>query len=147
MTLIKFKNPVSKSMNYDPFFGGMFDVLFNDSYAKNQSPKSTPLVNVKETTKGFEIEIAIPGLEKNDVKLQLKDQVLTISAEKESKEEVENEMFIKREFNYNTFKRAFTLPEIADSESVKAVFTNGILTIMIGKIETVKPEVKEILIS
>ena len=147
MTLIKLKNPASKFVNYDPFFGGMFDDLFNESYTNNHTPKTLPQVNVKETEQGYEIEMAIPGVEKNEVKLQLKDSVLTISAEKEEKKEKENSGYIKREFNFSSFKRSFNLPELADSDSIKANHLNGILIISISKIVVTKPEAKEIVIS
>jgi HSP20 family protein len=105
---------------------------------------NVPSVNIKETEKEFLLELAAPGLERKDFKIEVENNVLTISAEKEEKKEEKTKEFTRKEFSYNTFTRSFTLPENV-KETIDAKYENGLLMIHIPKkeIAPVKP-VKQI---
>lgn len=99
------------------------------SLFKNQ----TPAINILETEKEFKMELAAPGLEKSDFKLQVENNFLTISVEKKDEKNVEQENYRRREFSYQSFKRSFELPQNVASDSISAKYDNGILNIFIPK--------------
>jgi len=118
------------------------DIFGNDWWSErlNSALTSTrPAVNIAETDQEYRVELAAPGLEKKDFKIDLHKNVLTISSEKEVVNEESNESFMRREFSYNSFKRSFTLPETVNAEKIRAEQSNGILTVHIPK----KPEAVE----
>ncbi len=95
---------------------------------------TTPSVNVKETDKDFKIELAAPGIKKEDFIIELQNNVLTISTEKKEKKEEKLEgKFLRREFSYRAFQRSFALPENCERDSIKATYTDGILNINLNK--------------
>jgi HSP20 family protein len=97
---------------------------------------NVPAVNVSETDKEFRLTIAVPGLEKTDFKIETFEGMLTISAEKEREEKEEKiGRYNKREYNYNSWSRSFTLPEYVDAGHIEAKYENGELTIMLPKTE------------
>jgi HSP20 family protein len=111
------------------------DFFDNDRFFDTEGLRrqSMPSVNVKESEKDFEIEVAAPGLSKKDFNITVENGVLTISSEKkEEKEENEND-FTRREFSYSAFSRAFTLPENVNEDDVKAAYLDGILRLNISK--------------
>ncbi|MBL0741050.1 Hsp20/alpha crystallin family protein [Chryseolinea sp. Jin1] len=92
-----------------------------------------PAVNVRETDKSFDVEVAAPGLSKKDFKITSENGLLTISSEKkEEKEEKEND-YTRKEFNYSTFSRTFTLPENINEDDIKATYEDGILKLKLSK--------------
>ncbi len=99
------------------------------SLFKNQ----TPAINILETEKEFKMELAAPGLEKSDFKLQVENNFLTISVEKKDEKNVEQENYRRREFSYQSFKRSFELPQNVAADSISAKYDNGILNIFIPK--------------
>jgi HSP20 family protein len=125
----------------DAFLPGFFD--FN----KGTGRVTVPAVNVEETDKVFNIEVAAPGLEKNDLKISVNDGVLTISSEKKTENEEKNDKFIRREFGYTSFARSFTLPEDTDVDKISASHKNGVLKITIPKAEVKVIPSKEVKIS
>lgn len=131
MNLIKFNN--------QPRFTNLFDhVLFNDALANDYHANycRKPATNIIENENNFELSLAVPGLEKDDIKIDLEDNLLTISAEKEVK--TENVNFSRKEFAYHSFSRSFTLPKTVEVDKIKADYKNGILNIIIPKIEEAK---------
>ncbi|NOY96234.1 MAG: Hsp20/alpha crystallin family protein [Chlorobi bacterium] len=145
MTLARFSNQFPSLFNR--FFE---DDLFDWSNRNFSSTNTTlPSVNIRENPEGFEVEMAAPGLEKSDFKIELNNDVLTISSEKKVEDETkEGEQFTKREFSYQSFSRSFTLPVTANNEKISAKYENGILTVSIPKKEEAKPKpVKQIAIS
>lgn len=128
----------------DEFLG---DDLFNRFFNENENV-TVPSVNIKEGKDDYSIEVAAPGFEKKDFKVDLNNNVLEISSEKEIKEESNNEKVMRREFRYSSFKRTFTLPETADTDKINASYKDGILSISIPKKDEarVKP-IKQISIS
>ncbi|MBK8141029.1 MAG: Hsp20/alpha crystallin family protein [Chitinophagaceae bacterium] len=102
---------------------------------------NVPAVNVTETDKEFKLNIAAPGLEKKDFKVEAIDDMLTISAEHEREEKEEkNGRFNRREYNYSSWSRSFTLPENCDSGKIDAEYKNGELKIFIPKLEVKEPK-------
>ncbi|MCO6472523.1 MAG: Hsp20/alpha crystallin family protein, partial [Melioribacteraceae bacterium] len=89
-------------------------------------------------------EAEMPGVKKDEIKISIKDNVLTIEGEKKFSEEKKEKEYYRSERSYGAFKRSFTLPEDVDVENVKAKFEDGILSLSMNKIEPKQPEVKEI---
>lgn len=123
--------------NYLPSY---MDEIFNDSFFNNfMSTRSTttPAVNIIEEDKEFRIDVAAPGLTKKDFKIDLNDDVLTISSERKEENEVTKDRYMRREFSYNSFSRSFTLPETIEQDKIKAEHGEGILKIHLPKKEEV----------
>lgn len=124
---------------FDRFFDGeMFD-WSNRNFSNTNT--TLPSVNIKDNADAFTVEVAAPGFEKGDFKIELNRNVLTVSSEKEVKNETkEGEVFTKREFSYQSFSRSFTLPQIADGDKIEAAYDKGILSVVIPKREEAKPK-------
>lgn len=117
---------------FDDFFGSNF---WNDIYEKSGF-KATPGVNVYEGKDNYEIEVAAPGLEKKDFRIDVKDNVLTVSSEKkEEREKKEGNKVVFSEFNYASFSRSFQLPDGIDVNKISAGHQNGILKVTLPKRE------------
>lgn len=116
---------------WDDFFNDKFFNNFNTANFKGTSPA----VNVVEEEDAFRIEMAVPGLSKEDFRIDLEKEVLTISSENGEKSDDKRPNYRRREFSYSTFKRSFELPECIDMESIKATSDAGILTIHLPKKE------------
>jgi HSP20 family protein len=97
-----------------------------------------PLSNIFENKDNFKIELAIPGLKKENIKINLDKNVLSISSEIENENVEENNLYQRREFNYSSFESVFTLPKSADLENIQANFRDGMLEITITKSEEAK---------
>lgn len=138
MTLVKRTNGLFP--NVPSFFDDFFvKDLMGWSNANNAYGASLPAVNIRQDENSFEVEVAAPGLSKEDFKVQVENDVLTISSEKEN--ENQDRGYTRREFGYGSFKRTFTLPENqVDVEKVNASYNNGILHILLPKREEVKPK-------
>lgn len=109
-----------------------------------------PAVNVKESDESFEIEVAAPGMNKEDFTVNLENNVLTISSEKrEEKKHEENGRYTRREFSYQSFQRSFTIPEnLVEGDKISARYCDGLLCINLPKKEEVKPKpAREITVS
>lgn len=117
---------------FDDFFGG------EENFLSRQMSGRMPSVNVAESDQEFTIELAAPGMEKNDFSLSIDHNVLTISAEKKDEKTDEQKNYTRREFSYSSFQRAFTLPDSADTERIGAKYDNGILHITLPKREEAK---------
>jgi HSP20 family protein len=141
MTLMKRNNPAFPSI--PSLLDNIWSRDWMDWSNLNFSDTNTtlPAVNVIENDNEFAIELAAPGMKKDDFKINLDDNVLTISSEKKMENEEKKGQYSRREFSYQSFQRSFTLPEyIADREKVTARYTDGILTISIPKREEAKPK-------
>jgi HSP20 family protein len=98
-------------------------------------------VNIKESTDQFEVEMAAPGMSKENFKVELNNNYLTISAEnKKESEQKEGERYTRKEFSYSSFSRTFALPELVENDKIEAKYDNGILKISIPKREEAKPK-------
>ena len=104
----------------------------------------TPAVNTREGEFAYHIEVDLPGVNKKDIHVDLKDDVLTISGERKIKNEVKKKDYYKMESSYGKFQRSFTLPENADSENIKANCEDGMLEVVIPKMKKIDKDVKKI---
>lgn len=140
MTLTK------RNGNYSNSLPGLLDDFFTkDLFDWNNSNFSNagstlPAVNVKETPESFEVEMAAPGMQKEDFKVELNNNILTISSEKEyEKQQNESEKYSRKEFSYQSFQRSFHLSkEAVDADNIEAKYENGVLRLRIPKREEVK---------
>lgn len=121
----KFPNIVEK------FFGKKI----TDNTTNNEEVASVPSVNIADEDKAFEVSVALPGLEKKDVNIEIQDDCLVISSEKKYEKEEKNKNWMRREYGYASFQRMFQLPESADQNKVQAEMKNGILNIIVVKKE------------
>jgi len=135
MTLVK-RNGRSTAMPtiWDNFFDRD---LFNWDNNFINYGSSTPAVNIKETPDNFLVEMAAPGMEKKDFKIELDGAALTISSEKQTEsEQKDGENYNRKEFNYQSFYRTFHLPkEVVNADKIMAKYENGILRVEIPKQE------------
>lgn len=125
------------------FDSGWMEKFFNspiDEFLNMGKVMNVPAVNVSETEKEFKLCVAAPGMEKKDFKVEAVDEMLTISAEKEKEEKEESSRFNRREYNYNSWSRTFTLPENCDAGKIIAEYKNGELKILIPKKEIAGPK-------
>jgi HSP20 family protein len=99
-----------------------------------------PAVNIQENDNEFHLELAVPGMKKSDFKIDVDNNVLTISSEERTEDESTEANYTRREFYYNNFRRSFTLPETVDSDKIAAEYTDGVLAILIPKKEEAKPK-------
>ncbi|MGB7785045.1 MAG: Hsp20/alpha crystallin family protein [Salinimicrobium sp.] len=122
----------------DPFFSDMmtprWGLLNRFLNEPEENMDLTPAMNVKEMEKDVQIELAAPGLKKDDFEITLDDGILTISAEKENKKEEEKEGFHRKEFSYNSFTRSVRIPDSVDEEKdVDAKYLDGVLKLTLHK--------------
>ncbi len=143
MTLVKFANG-QKTRAVNPFFSDVFDSILNDSFLSDKLSTRVPAVNIAETENEFQIELAAPGLKKEDFKISVDKNVLSVSADKKTENVEEGKKFSKREYSYNSFTRSFTLPEVADHSKIEAEYTDGILKLNVAKKEEAKIQSREI---
>ena len=131
------------------FFPSVMEDFFKpDFMGGTQSFSSTiPAVNIKETETEFRIELASPGLKKEDFNIELDENVLSISSERkiESEEKNENGKYTRKEFSFSSFKRSFTLPETVNEEDIKANYENGVLFLTLPKREEALPKPKRLI--
>lgn len=116
--------------------GMMFEELFNRSINEvmgvDQS-RTIPQVNIHETDTSYVVELATPGLSKEDFNVSIEKKVLTIEGKKDKAKDTERKV-LRNEFNYGTFKRTFTLSEDVNMEHIEASYTDGILTVVLEKL-------------
>ncbi|MBE8720817.1 Hsp20/alpha crystallin family protein [Sphingobacterium pedocola] len=137
MTLVKF-NPEKKNNALMPGFNDVLDSIFNDTFFSDRMVTRVPAANISETADHYLVEMAAPGLKKEDFQLNLERNLLSISAEKRNEDREERGNFTKREYSYSSFVRSFTLPESADENGIQATYNDGILAILIPKREEAK---------
>lgn len=94
-----------------------------------------PTVNIIENDAEFQIELAAPGLQKEDLRIEVEKEVISISADKKSETEQKNGNYLKREFSYHRFKRSFNLPENVNASAIHAKYENGVLHLVLPKVE------------
>lgn len=141
MTLLKFNHQPSRALDsfVDDIFNGKF---LNSDFFGAHAP-----VNIRENADGYLLDLAAPGFEKGDFKINLDGQSLTISTEKKTEQKVEHEKQIRREFSYRSFSRSFNLDENVDAEKISAAYENGILKLTLPKKANKQEAVKEIKIA
>lgn len=101
---------------------------------------NVPAVNITENENGYEVSLAAPGLKKDDFKIAVDGNMLTISSEKEENKEEKEKKFTRKEYSYSSFRRSFTLPEEINREKIAAGYEEGVLKIALPKKEEAKKE-------
>lgn len=144
MTLVNFNN---RTRNTAPYFNNVFDSLFSDAITKNKMVDKSPNVNISENETAYVIDIAAPGLKKEDFQINLKKDTLSVWAEVKKEETEAVKDFTRKEFDYSSFARSFNLPESADGDKISAEYKDGILHINISKKDDAKLQHKEIVVS
>jgi HSP20 family protein len=118
------------------FFNDFFEDGGFPSLSLGNGLSKLPSANVIENDKAYMIELAAPGMKKNDFEVNVDKGYLTINSEKETETEDKGENYTRQEFNYNKFSRSFLLPDLVDTDKIKAKYEDGILRLSIPK----KPE-------
>ena len=140
--------PIRKTQAWLPEI--LFNDWFNDSVFGGQRTITSPALNIIETeSNGFRVELAVPGMLKEDIKIDInKENQLVIAAEKKAESEEKQERYLRKEFAYSQFVKTLTLPDDVDKEAIKASYENGILAVEIPrKVRPVAEETKSINIS
>lgn len=149
-------NLARMNRNFFPSFPSLFEDMFNRDWtnfpaAANSGEGTLPAVNVRETNQAYELDVAAPGMSKQDFKIELDNNILIISAEKQDKKEEKDKEgnYSRREFSYQSFMRTFSLPErLVKGDAIAANYKDGILHVSIPKTEEGKEKkVKQIAIS
>ena len=119
--------------NNNNLFPSLMNEFFNDDFGLNFFNRnySVPSVNSIENNDSFEIDLAVPGMKKEDFSIELNDKVLVISSE--SSNNIENDKMRLNEFNFSSFQRSFRVPDSVDQDKIKANYKNGILKIKLPK--------------
>lgn len=142
MAYLATRRPVNNLFNLHNQIGRVFGDLLssNDRESTEKNSSWIPTVDISEMDSGFEIHAELPGVDQKDVQVSVTDNLLTIKAEKNQKQEIENQSYHRVERRYGTFQRSFTLPKHVDTGNIKADYKNGILTLTIPKAEAAKPK-------
>jgi len=124
----------------DDFFGPWNEWLNNGL----EKTLSVPAVNITEVDGQYNVSVAAPGMKKDDFKIDLEGDVLTVSAEKEESKEDKGKQYNRREYNYSSFSRSFTLPKDVDRDKIEAKYEDGVLNLVLLKNKTAKVSAKSI---
>lgn len=141
MTLIK-HNPIA---DYKPTsFSGFLDRFYNDLWNDQELERFSPAVDVIENDKNFEIQVAVPGMKKDDFNIEVEDNNLIISGERKFEKEDSDNTYHTVENQYGYFKRTFNLPDIVNVDKIDAKYQDGILKLTLPKDEkkTQKSKIK-----
>lgn len=125
------------------FHPASFNTFFDDAFVKDffhTTNRNVPATNIKESEQKFVIELLVPGWKKSDFKLEVKEKNFVVSAEHQEEIKNEGEKYTKKEFSFQSFQRAFRLPENINTEGIKASYDNGVLVIDLPKREVVKQD-------
>ncbi|MFB9865200.1 Hsp20/alpha crystallin family protein [Rufibacter immobilis] len=133
MTTVK-QHPVLQS-RAPQAFSSLLDSFFNDAVSTRRVQGFTPAVDLWETDKSYELEMALPGLKKENIQVEFEENVLRISGERTFNKESKEQKFHRVENLYGKFSRAFQLPEHVDATAIDAQFENGVLHISVPKVE------------
>ena len=143
---------LTKRTTNDNWLPSIFDDMFKTDWLGgttnvNNIGVSIPAVNIKESDDNFMVEVAVPGMKKDQFNIELDNDMLTISSQEKDEKEtnLEDGKFTRREFSYKSFKRAFSLPETVDSEQIAATYENGVLFITLPKREEAKVQAKRMI--
>ena len=125
----------------------LLDELFDDRWFNFDTFNQTfPAVNTIENDNQYLLEIAVPGMDKKDFEIEIQNDLISISSiSKQEKEVKDNLNYNRQEFNYNSFHRTFSLPKEVDQSKIKAIYSNGILTITLPKLKEVISKSKKLI--
>ncbi len=117
--------------------------LFNDEFFPvfSKTAASMPAVNIREDEKNYSLELAVPGIDKKDLKVDINEDVLTVSSELKNDTEESRDGYRRKEFSYSSFGRSFYIPENVNREKIEANYKDGVLTIALPKMEEEKSKI------
>ncbi|MFP4469546.1 MAG: Hsp20/alpha crystallin family protein [Bacteroidales bacterium] len=140
MALVKFRN---RDL-FPSYFSEFFDRDLFDNANAGFANSTMPAVNIKEGKDDYMVEVAAPGMKKDDFKIELDNNLLVISSEKQQEHEEKKEgEFTRQEFSYSSFRRSFTLPKTIKEEDIKATYKDGVLSITLPKKDEAKEKPKK----
>ncbi len=123
--------PTITRRSFRPFYMSDF---FNDDFFPVTTSKTTlPAVNIREDEKNYVLDLAIPGIDKKDLKIDVNEDILTISSEVKNESEEKNNGYKRKEFSYSAFSRSFYIPENADRDKIGANYKDGVLSVTLPK--------------
>jgi len=127
--------PIYAKTSNQGFFPSFFNDFFNDSWITPQFHSTSPAINVSEDDKGYKLEIAAPGMTKEDFNISISDGDIVIAMEKknENKDENKEKKYIRREFSYSKYEQRLALPDNVEKQNITAQMTDGVLYIDIPK--------------
>ncbi|MGD1317734.1 Hsp20/alpha crystallin family protein [Chryseobacterium sp. 2R14A] len=148
MSIVKRNNgsllPANPRTLFDDFFSRELFNWGNNNYSSTLS--TIPSVNIRENEHSFDVELAAPGMEKQDFEISLEGNLLTISSSKKNEMEEKNEKYTRREFSYQSFQRSFELAKnVVDEEHIEAKYENGVLKLTIPKTEDAKKPARRVI--
>ncbi|MBC8111247.1 MAG: Hsp20/alpha crystallin family protein [Verrucomicrobia bacterium] len=136
MTLVKWNQP---NPNLNHLVGNFFGKDFvHDVFGRDFVSNAVPAVNVKENNENYTVEVAAPGLKKEDFHVELHNNLLTISANVKKENHENTDKYTRREFSYSAFQRTFTLPNHVASDKIDAKYVDGVLHLVLPKKEEAK---------
>ena len=132
--------PLIARRSFRPYFMPDF---FNDDLFQSipDRTSSGPALNIKENEKSYILELAVPGIDRKDLKIDINDDVLTISSETKNEKEENRDGYKRKEFSYSSFCRSFYIPENANTEKIEASYKDGVLTVGIPKQDEEKTKI------
>ena len=132
--------PTITRRSFRPFYlSNLFDDNFFPVFQKSGS--SVPAVNIREDEKNYSLELAVPGMDKKDLKIDINEDVLTISSESKHENEEDRDGYKRKEFSYSSFARTFYIPENINRDKIEAGYKDGILTVSLPKQEEDKSKI------
>jgi HSP20 family protein len=132
--------PTISRKSFRPFY---MSNLFNDDFFPVFQSRTTsmPAANIKEDEKRYSVELAVPGMEKKDLRIDIDEDVLTISSESKHESEENKEGYRRKEFSYSSFCRSFYIPENVNRDKIEATCKDGVLTVSLPKQDEEKSKV------
>ena len=129
---------ISRRTNSPFFMPGFFEDDFFPVFSRTDS---MPAVNIREDEKKFMLDLAVPGIDRKDLKIDINEDILTISSETKNESEESRDGFKRKEFNYASFSRSFQIPENVNQDKIEANYKDGILTVSLPKVEEEKNKI------
>ena len=136
--------PTITTRSFRPFYmTNFFDGEFSPMLSNNNARSTMPAVNIREDDKNYVLDFAIPGFDKKDLKIDMNEDVLTISSEVKNESEENKDGYKRKEFSYSAFSRSFYIPENVDREKIGANYKDGVLTVSLPKQEEEKNKISK----
>jgi len=132
--------PTIAKRSFRPFYMGS---IFDDDFfpVMSNTTSSMPAVNIKEDEKEFKLDLAVPGIDKKELKIDINEDVLTISSETKNESEENKDGYKRKEFSYSSFCRSFQIPENVSKDKIEANYKDGVLSVTLPKIEEEKHKI------
>lgn len=143
MTLLKFQKD-APARSLFPSTVDMFNEFFNDFNGSDFRKWNAPAVNISENDKEYKLQLAVPGMKKEDFKIAIEENMLVVSAENKKENEEKTERYTRKEFSFSSFTRRFNLPDNVDDTQISANYENGIMHLNLPKKAEAKPAAREI---